>query len=281
MPQENTYSKSSGRTESSGAAKCLAAAVLIAAGAAAGFVAGRLVPGPQKNAADAAPAAAQDDSAKLEKATRRIAELERKLDAAKRSSARRNSRKDSAKAAEAAADGAKDFAVSSGTNLDIVAELKKNLSEEDFDKATNAMTRITAKMSEKARNRMEFLKSVDTSAMTKQEREGHARFIELMEKREAVRSKMKFGIPDQKTLQELMEVELQIAPQAKAERAALSRELARELGYTGEDVNAVQEAVGNIIDCTSGELGGMMDAAEAMEGMPGVEIGTEVQVLSL
>lgn len=280
MPQENTYSNSSGRAESSGAAKCLAAAVLIAAGAAAGFVAGRLVPGPQKNAADAAPAAAQDDSAKLEKATRRIAELERKLDAVKRSSARRN-RKDSAKAAEAAADGAKDFAVSSGTNLDIVAELKKNLSEEDFDKATNAMTRITAKMSEKARNRMEFLRSVDTSAMTKQEREGHARFIELMEKREAVRSKMKFGIPDQKTLQELMEVELQIAPQAKAERAALSRELARELGYTGEDVNAVQEAVGNIIDCTSGELGGMMDAAEAMEGMPGVEIGTEVQVLSL
>ena len=67
-------------------------------------------------------------------------------------------------------------------------------------------------------------------------------------------------------------------PLSKAERATLARELARELGYTGEDVESVQDAVGNIFDCTAGGLGEMMDAAE---GMPGVEIGTDVQVLTL
>ena len=49
-------------------------------------------------------------------------------------------------------------------------------------------------------------------------------------------------------------------------------------GYMGEDVESLQEAVGNIFDCTAGGLDGMMDAAE---GMPGVEIGTDVQVLTL
>jgi hypothetical protein len=76
----------------------------------------------------------------------------------------------------------------------------------------------------------------------------------------------------------MMAVEMQLMPLAKAERAALSRELARELGYAGEDVESLQEAVGNIFDCTAGGLDGMMDAAE---GVPGVEIGTDVQVLTL
>ena len=67
---------------------------------------------------------------------------------------------------------------------------------------------------------------------------------------------------------------------AKAERriAELERKLARELGYAGEDVESLQEAVGNIFDCTAGGLDGMMDAAE---GVPGVEIGTDVQLLTL
>ena len=140
------------------------------------------------------------------------------------------------------------------------------------------MSRIKAKMAEKAQDRMAFLKSIDTSAMSQTEREGHEKFLELTAKREAVRSKMKFGLPDQQTIQEMMAVEMQLMPLAKAERAALSRELARELGYTGEDVESLQEAVGNIFDCTAGGLDGMMDAAE---GMPGVEIGTDVQVLTL
>ena len=115
-------------------------------------------------------------------------------------------------------------------------------------------------------------------AMTKKEREGHAKFIGLVEKREAVQSKMKLGLLDQGTLQELVETQMQMAPLAKEERDALARELARELGYTGGDAEAIRDAVANIFDVTASGFDGMMDASE---GMPGVEIGTEVQVVPL
>ena len=249
--------------------------ILILVGAVAGFCAGRFtsvcgVPeGPEQAERTSG------DSAKLAKAERRIAELERKLAAARKRQRPDAASSDTANRVQPADEEA---VVVGGTNVDIIAELKKNLSEEEFDQATNAMSRIKAKMAEKAQDRMAFLKSIDTSAMSQTEREGHEKFLELTAKREAVRSKMKFGLPDQQTIQELMAVEMQLMPLAKAERAALSRELARELGYAGEDVESLQEAVGNIFDCTAGGLDGMMDAAE---GMPGVEIGTDVQVLTL
>ena len=90
---------------------------------------------------------------------------------------------------------------------------------------------------------------------------------------------MKGGIHDQQTLQEMIEVEMQMMPLAKAERDALARELARELGYAGEGIDEVQDAVGNIFDCTSGGgFGGIMDASEEM---PGVEIRADMQDITM
>ena len=230
--------------------------------------------------AETKPTVCGADAARLEKAERRIADLEQKLAAARK--AAKAPRPNAAGAAQEIVAPAEDgvgIVMSGGTNVDILAELRKNLSEEEFGKATNAMERLKARMAAKAKGRIEFLKSVDVSAMSKEDRDQHAKFIELAERREAVKAKMKFGLPDQQTLQEMMEVEMQMMPLAKKERAALSRELARELGYAGDDADAVCDAVGNIIDSTSGGgLDGMMDAAE---GMPGVEIGTDVQVLTL
>ena len=251
--------------------------VLIAGAIAAGFYAGRISSACAGKEEDRLKASAESsgDAAKLAKAERRIAELERRLAAARKRQRPDAASSDTANRVQPADDKA---VVVGGTNVDIIAELKKNLSDEEFDQATNAMSRIKAKMAEKAQDRMAFLKSIDTSAMSQAEREGHEKYLELTAKREAVRSKMKFGLPDQQTIQEMMAVEMQLMPLAKAERAALSRELARELGYMGEDVESLQEAVGNIFDCTAGGLDGMMDAAE---DMPGVEIGTDVQVLTL
>ena len=253
---------------------CAIGAALVAGAIAAAFTAGRISSAcaGREGCGPEAPAVSCGDAAKLAKAERRIAVLERKLAAA-----REKLRPGTADSVPAADGG---VSVVGGTNVDIIAELKKNLSGEDFDRTTNAMSRIKAKMAAKAQDRMAFLKSIDTSMMSQAEREGHEKFLELTAKREAVRSKMKFGLPDRQTIQEMIELEMQLKPLAKAERAALSRELARELGYTGEDVESLQEAVGNIFDCTAGGFGldGMMDAAE---GMPGVEIGTDVQVLTL
>ena len=251
--------------------------VLIAGAIAAGFYAGRISSACAGKEEDRPKASAESsgDAAKLAKAERRIAELERKLAAARKRQRPDAASSDTANRVQPADDKA---VVVGGTNVDIIAELKKNLSDEEFDQATNAMSRIKAKMAEKAQDRMAFLKSIDTSAMSQTEREGHEKFLELTAKREAVRSKMKFGLPDQQTIQEMMAVEMQMVPLAKKERTALARELARELGYSGEDAESVRDAIVNIFDSTSGGLDGMMDAAEAI---PGIDVGTDVKVLSL
>ena len=106
--------------------------------------------------------------------------------------------------------------------------------------------------------------------------------MELFDRREKAKAKMKGGSPDQSTIQELMEAEIQMAPIAKAERVALARELARELGCSGEDVDTVQEVIGNIFDCTSGGgLGGMEDMMDAGGVPPGVGIETHMGVMQL
>ena len=264
--------------------KNLIFAVVLAAGVAAGFAVGRMCAGGvcESNAPSAA--VTPSDGA-LEKANARIAELERRLAESKKEAQRmrglaaraENAVSNAMDSIKNGADAVAPFSV--GTNVDIVTELKNQLPEEAFVAATNAFERMKAANAERAKGRREYLASLDVSSFSAKERENHKKFMEMFDRREKAKAKMKGGIPDQSTIQELMEAEIQMAPIAKTERVALARELARELGCSGEDVDTVQEAIGNIFDCTSGGgLDGMMDAAE---GMPGVEIGTDVQVLTL
>ena len=258
--------------------------ILILVGAVIGFCAGRCV---SVCGASGEPKQAEQssgNSAELAKARREIAALERKLSAMRKSAATSAAATEAANAgllqadAESGVNGATNYVVAVGEDVDVIGEMRKRLNEEDFGKVTNAMERLKANMAAKAKDRIAFLKSIDVSAMTKEERDAHSKFIELAERREAVMSKMKLGIPDQSTLQEMMEVEMQIRPAAKRERSALALELARELGYSGENAESVQDAIGNIFDSTSGGLDGMMDAAEAI---PGIDVGTDVKVLPL
>ena len=260
-------------------------AILIIVGAVMGFCAGRFVsvcgtPDEPKQAEQSS-----GNSAELAKARREIAVLERELLAMRKSAASSaaaiavTNAELSQESAEPGENCETNYVVAVGEDVDVIGEMRKRLNEEDFGKVTNAMERLKANMAAKAKDRIAFLKSIDVSSMPPEERDAHSKFIELAERREAVMSKMKLGIPDQSTLQEMMEVEMQMMPLAKKERAALSRELARELGYAGDDADAVCDAVGNIIDSTSG--GGLEGAMDAVEGLPGVEIGTDVQVLTL
>ena len=98
--------------------------------------------------------------------------------------------------------------------------------------------------------------------------------MELLDRREKVMSKVKGVLPDQKTIGELVEIEMQMKPLAKEERKALLGAVTRELGYTGEDGAIVTETLEGIFDCTgSGGLGGLMGGAEVQ---PGVSIETHV-----
>lgn len=241
--------------------------ILILVGAVIGFCAGRCV---SVCGASGEPKQAEQssgNSAELAKARREIAVLERELSAMRKSaavSAAATTADDagpSQESAEPGENGETNYVVAVGEDVDVIGEMKKRLDEEDFGKVTNAMARLKANMAAKAKDRIAFRKSIDVSAMTKEERDEHSKFIELAERREAVMAKMKFGIPDQSTLQEMMEVEMLIRPAAKEERSALSLELAHELGYSGEDAESVRDAIVNIFDSTSGGLDGMMDAA--------------------
>lgn len=210
------------------------------------------------------------EARKLADAEKKIADLKRRLAAAK--AANEKTARQTVKAAAEPSAGKKDEVIlSAGPDVDILDEMKKRLSEEDFKNATNALARLKANMAAKAKGKIEFLKSVDVSGMTKDERADHQKFIELVEYREAIRSNMKLGLPDPKVMQDLVKTEMRISVLSKKERATLSRRLAAELGYAGEDAEAVCDAVKNIYDCTGNGLDNMMEMAE---GASGVEIGT-------
>lgn len=261
--------------------KTIVAVVLAGCAAVGGFAIGRGCAGGACVANAPRAAAAPSDGA-LDAAKKRIAALEAELAEARRDAER--ARKP-AVGAEKAADGAikeKD-AVSSfsvGTNADILAELKKQLPEAEFAAATNALAGLRMKLAERAKGRIEYLSSMDVSRMTKAERDNHAKFLRLMERRETVAAKMKGGLPDAKTLEEMVALEIEMQPVAKAERSALVREVARELGYAGEDVETLHDTLDAVFDCTgSGGLGGLGDLNGLMDGaeiQPGVSVETHV-----
>ena len=222
--------------------------------------------------------AVTEDAARLAKAQQRIAELERSLAAAKRAAAALKDAKP-VKSAPAPTNSAERVIAVEGDGKDVLDALKGQLSHEEFSQVTNAMTQMRARLAEKAKGRMEFLSSINLDGMSADERKNHAKFLELMERREAAAAKMKGGLPDAATIQKLVELEVEMAPVAKKARSALVRQVARELGYQGEDVEVVRDTIDTIFDCTSsGGLGGLGDMMEGVEGMPGVSVSPGVSV---
>ena len=259
--------------------KKLAFAVVLAAGVVAGFAVGRKCAGDACEASAPNAAVAPSDGA-LDEAKRRIAALEAELAEARKDAER--VRKLAVRAEKAVDEAIKDSVASFsvGTNADIVAELKKQLPEAEFTAATNALAGLKAKLAERAKGRREYLASLDVSGLSAKERETHSRFMELFDRREKAMSKMKGLLPDEKTIGELMEIELQMQPLAKQERKALLGALTKELGYSGEDGAVVADSIEGIIDCTgSGGLGGLADLDGLMDGadiQPSVKVETHV-----
>lgn len=261
--------------------KKLAFAVVLAAGVVAGFAVGRKCAGDACEANATSAAVAPSDGA-LDEAKRRIAALEAELAEARKDAER--VRKLAVRAEKAVDEAIKEkdsvASFSVGTNADIVAELKKQLPEAEFTAATNALAGLKTKLAERAKGRREYLASIDVSGLSAKERENHSRFMELFDRREKAMAKMKGLIPDEKTIGELMEIEMQMQPLAREERKALLGALTKELGYSGEDGAVVADSIEGIIDCTgSGGLGGLADLDGLMDGadiQPSVKVETHV-----
>ncbi len=259
----------------------------VAIGLAGGFAIGMaLGPNPPPAEAPAAKTAESDDAARLEKAEKRIAELERSLAAAKHAAAVAKKKDQKiATAAQAETDAPERVVTVEGKDTDVLDALKSKLSHDEFSQVTNAMTQMRARLAEKAKGRMDYLASLDTGGMSADERKNHRRFLELMERREAVTAKAKGGIPDATTIQKLMELEMEMVPVAKKARSALVRQVARDLGYRGADMEVIHDTINSIFDCTSsGGLADMMEGAEGTPGMsvaPGVSVEVKTHVIEL
>lgn len=255
--------------------------VLVAAAAAGGFFAGGMARRPSSIQLSAEVKSSEPkEAARLADAGKRIAQLEKDLAAARRDVAKFrkkcavvDSLGDSRETAQTV--------VKVGKEADIMGELKNKLPDDQFEQVTNAFSQLRTKLEQLRKGRQEYLASVDTSAMSARERENHRRFQELLAKREAISAKMKGVIPDVASIEELVKLGMELEPAAKEERSTLVRQVARELGYTGDDVEVIHDTMKSIFDCTStGGIGGFGDITEAVGGMgggaPGVKIETQV-----
>ena len=253
-------------------------------GAAVGFaVCKALVPQAAETETRTEKPVAPEDAEKLAKAQKRIAALEKKLAALekRRTVSKAATKTEMHKDKAMSGDGTRKIVVKEGD--DVLESLRKNLSEDDFKAATNALSAIRAKLDAKARSKIDFLRSIDVSRMSEAERKNHETFIALAEKREATMAKMKCGIPDAGTLQEVVMLGMQMTPVAKKERSALVREVARELGYAGDDVDVVHDAMQNIYDATAPEgLDAFVDAANEGAASPnGVNVKVKTGVMAM
>ena len=258
-------------------------AVVLAACAVGGFTVGRMhAHVASEPSADTRLEATAETSVELAKLKKHVAELKsllaeerartKRMEGAARRAEKAVADAIDTKTAESGTDGMAAFTIS--TNADLVAEMKKQLPKDAFIAATNALSGLRAKLAERTKGRMEYLSAVDVSRMGKAERDNHARFLKLLERRETAMAKMKGGIPDVKTLEEMVALELEMRPVAKAERSALVREVARELGYVGDDVEVLHDTLDAVFDCTGS--GGMDGIMEATDGQPGISIKTQV-----
>lgn len=254
--------------------KVLGVAVLFLAGIAGGFAIGKMQ-NPQSKTVESEPAAEaavekSDEAEQLEKAKQRILKLERDIATLKQQRDKKAA-EESKKAAEKPQE-----EVITIENGDIMGNLKDKLSPDQFSQVSNAFSELRERMANRNKSKMEFLASVDTSGMTSKERKTHARFQELMAKREAINAKMNGGLPDVGAIKELVELGIEMAPIAKEERSTLMRQMARELGYTGKDVDVVHDAMSNIIDCTMPS--GLDNITEMAGEAADVDGGTKVEV---
>jgi len=266
--------------------KAIAAIVLLAACAGGGFAAGYML---RPSCGAAQPA--KDDSelaAKLEKAQKRIASLEKQLEGTKKSAlASKKASSKLKKLLENAPEGiaSSNIVVKTITADNVEEEIKKHMDADAFAAATNAMEEMRAKLRKRSKNRIEFLSSVDTSRMSEKQRENHERFLSLLQRREALSEKMKGKglLPDFGALQEMVALDMEMRPIAKDERAALLQGVANELGYTGEDAEVLQDTINTVFDCTGqNSFNDLMDGAtEMIPGgagtvQPGVSVDAQI-----
>lgn len=179
----------------------------------------------------------------------RIAELEGALAAAKTKAVAAQRRRPRAAATNETEAALAAASTPAATNETAGAEQPGRVPREQMVEAINE---LKARLQTRSKNRYEYLCGVDVSRMSESERANHEKFLKLMARREALSEKTKDKlVPDPATMREYMALEVAMRPYAKAERSALMRGVARDLGYEGEDAEIFHDTLDAVFDCTA------------------------------
>jgi len=140
-------------------------------------------------------------------------------------------------------------------------ERLKNENPARYAQVTNSIARFSQMRRERARARDEMLSSVDVSRMSPQGRKVHARYMELSAKRDELMDSMqREDVTDEErraTWGRIHQMGESLHEAAAAERVNLLNEMARDLGFEGEDAMAIAETVREVVDATDPGFGWM------------------------
>ena len=199
------------------------------------------------------PAADKGESASVKALRHRIAELEKQL---------------------AERDGTSEIAISNavaeavqsrppepprGNWREQMEEMKKN-DPERYTQMTNRFAQWRRSRSEQARDKIDFLSSIDTSHMSAGAKKTHNALQNLIAKREEVEQQLQSpDLSDEergKLMDELHSTHGELMRLNGEERRNLFEETARSLGFSGEDAKEVSATIQEVIRATDGGWGG-------------------------
>ena len=137
----------------------------------------------------------------------------------------------------------------------------KKENPEEFARMEKRRQEFMQRRAERARSRLDFLASIDTSKMTAEEKATHEKLRGLLAKREELEGQMgqMLELSDDERNQlfsDLHETHREINELNRQEREALFRQMAGELGVEGEDASLISATISEIISATDGGFGG-------------------------
>ena len=137
-------------------------------------------------------------------------------------------------------------------------EMRKN-DPERYVQMTNRFAQWRRSRSEQARDKIDFLSSIDTSRMGARAKKTHDALQELIARREEVEQQLQSpDLSDDergRLMGELHSTHHELMRLNGEERKNLIEETARNLGFTGEDVMEFSATIQDVIEATDGGFG--------------------------
>lgn len=148
-----------------------------------------------------------------------------------------------------------------GEDMKLRFEQWKKDHPEEFARMEQHQREQQRRRAEQSKSRQEFLASIDTSKMTAEEKETHAKLQGLLAKRDQLEARMAqaMELPDDERgqlFEEMRETSHAIRELNGKEREALFRQMSAELGVEGEDSKVISSTISEILEATDGGFGG-------------------------